>query len=55
MNPGNGGGPVLDTGGNVFGVADWKVVLTGVQGLNFAVSADAVKALLSAMSAPVVN
>lgn len=47
MNPGNSGGPVLDTGGKVIGVADWKVVLTGVQGLNFAVSADAVKSLLS--------
>lgn len=47
MNPGNSGGPVLDTGGNVIGVADWKVVATGIQGLNFAVSADAVKSLLS--------
>jgi S1-C subfamily serine protease len=52
MNPGNSGGPVLDSGGNVIGVADWKVVLTGVQGLNFAVSADAVKSLLSTVLDP---
>lgn len=52
INPGNSGGPILDSKGNVIGVADWKVVLATVQGLNFAVSADAVRPLLSAARDP---
>jgi S1-C subfamily serine protease len=47
VNPGNSGGPVLDTDGHVIGVADSKVVMRGVEGLNFAISADAVKQLVS--------
>jgi hypothetical protein len=46
MNPGNSGGPVLDSRGNVIGVADRKVVMTAVEGLNFAISVDAVRQLL---------
>ncbi len=52
INPGNSGGPILDSKGNVIGVADWKVVLATVQGLNFAVSADAVRPLLSTARDP---
>lgn len=52
INPGNSGGPILDSKGNVIGVADWKVVMTAVQGLNFAVSADAVRPLLSTVRDP---
>jgi S1-C subfamily serine protease len=52
MNPGNSGGPVLDTKGNVIGIADRKEVMTAVKGLNFAVSADAATQLLSVARDP---
>ena len=52
VNPGNSGGPVMDTDGHVIGVADSKVVMRGVEGLNFAISADAVRQLLSTVLDP---
>jgi S1-C subfamily serine protease len=39
INPGNSGGPLLDSSGTVVGINTMKTVGPGVQGLNFALSA----------------
>lgn len=44
LNPGNSGGPVLDTSGEVVGVAVGRI--RGEQGLNFAVAVNLVRTLL---------
>lgn len=37
LNPGNSGGPLLDTSGNVIGIVSWKIVAPGSEGLSFCV------------------
>jgi len=49
INRGNSGGPlVLLSSGRVIGVAAWKFKKETAEGLNFAVSADAVRAVFGA-------
>jgi S1-C subfamily serine protease len=37
LNPGNSGGPILDTTGQVFGIVSWKISARGVEGLAFCI------------------
>ena len=43
INPGNSGGPIMDSFGNVVGIATFK--LEGSQGINFALTAETVSSL----------
>ncbi|PRP97463.1 Serine protease Do-like HtrA [Enhygromyxa salina] len=40
VNPGNSGGPVVSTSGEVIGIASWKVADVTMEGLSFAVPSD---------------
>jgi hypothetical protein len=42
LNPGNSGGPLLDTSGRVLGLVSWKVAGAGVEGLSFGIPHEAV-------------
>lgn len=42
VNPGNSGGPVVDSDGRLFGVATMKIVGFEIEGISFAVPADRV-------------
>lgn len=42
ISPGNSGGPILNTQGQVIGVATWKVGLIAYEGLGFAIPIDRV-------------
>jgi putative serine protease PepD len=46
ISPGNSGGPVIDSDGKVLGVAVWKVVGDGAEGLGFAIPTTRVCAAL---------
>ena len=50
-NPGNSGGPLLDTCGNVIGVIQSKLVGEAVEGVAYAIAADSVRALLPSVRA----
>lgn len=47
VSPGSSGGPVLNEAGQVIGVTTWGFVDRGVQNLNFAVPAEAVRELIA--------
>jgi serine protease Do len=46
MNPGNSGGPLLDTSGEVVGVNTMKIVEPGVSGINFSLASSEIAELL---------
>lgn len=46
LNPGNSGGPLLNTNGEVVGIVSWKIVAPGFEGLSFGVPLDAVSTRL---------
>lgn len=41
LNPGNSGGPLLSSGGEVIGIVSWKLAGIGVEGLSFGIPVDA--------------
>ena len=43
LNKGNSGGPIIDTGGNVIGVAVAKIEKEGVEGFNFGIKSSVLK------------
>ncbi|MGC4072617.1 MAG: trypsin-like peptidase domain-containing protein [Nibricoccus sp.] len=46
INPGNSGGPLFDLRGEVVGVNNMKAMMTGIEGLNFAIPAGVLKNFL---------
>jgi len=42
LNPGNSGGPLLSTNGEVLGIVSWKVASVGVEGIAFGVPSDVI-------------
>ncbi len=43
INPGNSGGPLFNLRGEVVGVNNMKLMMTGIEGVGFAISADTLK------------
>jgi serine protease Do len=46
INPGNSGGPLFDLRGEVIGVNNMKAMMTGIEGLNFAIPTTSLKNFL---------
>lgn len=51
VNPGNSGGPVIDTVGRVIGVATWRIGDLDVQGISFAVPSKLMQSAIESMLA----
>ena len=46
INPGNSGGPLVDMNGNVIGINSSKIILSGFEGIGFAIPSSSVKRIV---------